>query len=83
MPRFDKRGISNAIRCHAYGMSHAPVKDHTLLTVAECANALRVSPETIRRHFDDGTLAGVRLGSVRRVFASELERLATTTNGAT
>lgn len=56
-------------------MGHAAVTDHALLTVREVATRLRVSEETVRRHFDDGTLAGVKLGSVRRVFASELERL--------
>jgi len=56
-------------------VSHAAVTDHALLTVREVATRLRVSEETVRRHFDEGTLAGVKLGSVRRVFASELDRL--------
>ena len=47
-----------------------------LLTVREVATALRVSEETVRRRFDDGELRGVRLGSVRRILASELDRLA-------
>jgi excisionase family DNA binding protein len=34
-----------------------------------------VSDETVRRRCDDGSLRAVRLGSVRRVFASELDRL--------
>lgn len=59
-------------------MSHTALESqnaHALLTVAEAARRLRVSEETIRRRVDDGTLAAVRLGSVRRVFASELDRL--------
>jgi excisionase family DNA binding protein len=46
-----------------------------LLTVAEVAAALRVSDETIRRRIGDGTIAGLRLGSVLRVPARELERV--------
>jgi excisionase family DNA binding protein len=48
---------------------------HAPATVREAATRLRVSEETIRRRFDDGSLRGFRLGSVRRIFASELERL--------
>ena len=63
-------------------MTHTAVsthdEPHALLTVREAAGRLRVSEETIRRRVDDGTLAAVRLGSVRRVFASELDRLADT-----
>jgi excisionase family DNA binding protein len=48
---------------------------HRPATVREAAARLRVSEETVRRRFDDGSLRGFRLGSVRRIFASELERL--------
>jgi excisionase family DNA binding protein len=60
-------------------MAHTTARSresHALLTVRECAQRLRVSQETIRRRVDDGSLAAVKLGSVRRVFASELDRLA-------
>ena len=66
------------IGCDDFGMAHTNAKSrepHALLTVRECASRLRVSEETIRRRVDDGSLASVRLGSVRRVFASELDRL--------
>ncbi len=56
-------------------MNRTPRESPTFLTVNEFAQALRVSDETVRRRFDDGDLLGVRLGSVRRIFASELERL--------
>lgn len=46
-----------------------------LLTVAECAKALRCSDETIRRRIHDGSLQGVRLGAVLRIPAAELERV--------
>jgi excisionase family DNA binding protein len=52
--------------------------EHALLTVAEVARRLRISEASVRRHFDSGDLAGVKLGSVRRVFASELDRLVQT-----
>jgi excisionase family DNA binding protein len=61
-------------------MSHTAARKRetpTFLTVGECARALRVSEETIRRRFDEGDLRGVRLGSVRRILASELDRLRT------
>jgi excisionase family DNA binding protein len=60
-------------------MSHTHVKERkprAFVTVREAAETLDVSPETIRRRLDDGSLLGHRLGSVRRVAASELERLA-------
>jgi excisionase family DNA binding protein len=50
-------------------------KQRELLTVGEFATTLRVSPMTIRRRIDDGTLKSVRLGHVTRVPASELSRL--------
>jgi excisionase family DNA binding protein len=54
-------------------LSH--VEEVELLTVAEVASALRVSGETIRRRIGDGTIRGVRLGSVLRVPTRELERV--------
>lgn len=55
-------------------MAHTTVKAG-LLTVREVAGRLRVSEETVRRRFDDGSLKGVKIGSVRRILASELDRL--------
>jgi excisionase family DNA binding protein len=46
------------------------------VSVKTAADRLGVSQATIRRRVDDGTLAGYRLGAIRRVAASELERLA-------
>src|SRR4051812_23859858 len=63
-------------------MTHSAHETHAgLLTVRETAQALRVSEEPIRRRFDDGDVRGVRLGSVRRILASELERLASPAHG--
>jgi excisionase family DNA binding protein len=45
------------------------------VSVATAARTLAVSQATIRRRVDDGTLAGFRLGDVRRVLRSELDRL--------
>jgi excisionase family DNA binding protein len=45
------------------------------VSVKTAALRLAVSEATIRRRVDDGTLLGYKLGSVRRVAASELERL--------
>jgi len=58
-------------------MTHANLRDRRpdLLTVRQVARAFKVSEETIRRRCDDGTLHAVRLGSVRRIPASELDRL--------
>jgi excisionase family DNA binding protein len=47
----------------------------TLLTVAEVADALRVSGETIRRRVADRTIHGVVLGRVIRIPHAEIERL--------
>lgn len=38
-----------------------------LLTVEEAAVALRLHPDTVRRHLRNGTIAGMRVGSVWRV----------------
>lgn len=60
-------------------MPHTRVNDRKLqrafLTVAEAAATLDVSPETIRRRMDDGLLRGYKLHGVRRVFASEVNRI--------
>lgn len=64
------------MRCDASHMTHPAIRNHgAFMTVREVADHLRVSEETIRRRFDDGELRGVRLGSVRRILASELVRL--------
>jgi excisionase family DNA binding protein len=58
-------------------MSHTRTKDRkqqAFVTVAQAAETLCVSPETIRRRMDDGLLKGYRLAGVRRIFASELDR---------
>ena len=52
--------------------------DEHVLTVAEAAQRLRVSQETIRRWLRDGQLHGVRIGSTRvgwRIPESEVRRL--------
>jgi excisionase family DNA binding protein len=50
-----------------------------LLTISEVAHALRVSPQTVRRRVEDGSLEHVRVGpSLRapvRIPAEALERL--------
>lgn len=46
-----------------------------MLTVAEVAERLRVSEETVRRRIHDGTIRAVSLGRVLRVSLAELERL--------
>lgn len=46
------------------------------VSVATAARKLAVSEATVQRRVDDGTLAGFRLGSVRRVLRSEIDRLA-------
>jgi excisionase family DNA binding protein len=56
-------------------MARESLNERNLLTVAETAHRLRVSEETVRRRFDDGSLRGVRLGSVRRILANEIDRL--------
>jgi len=57
-------------------MANATQQDrHRLLTVRQAARAFAVSDETIRRWADDGTIRGVKIGGVRRVFASEIDRL--------
>jgi excisionase family DNA binding protein len=45
------------------------------MTVRQAACELGVSEATIRRRVDDGSLRGFRLGSIRRVLASEVERI--------
>ncbi|MCC7370278.1 MAG: helix-turn-helix domain-containing protein [Chloroflexi bacterium] len=50
-----------------------------LLTVRECAERLRVNPETVRRWLRSGRMRGVILGGDRsgwRVPQSELNRVA-------
>ena len=52
--------------------------DERVLTVAEAAERLRTSEETIRRWLRDGKLRGVRIGSTRvgwRIPESEVRRL--------
>lgn len=48
---------------------------HELLSIAEAARRLAVSPATIRRRCDDGSLGSVRLGMIRRVFASDVDQI--------
>jgi excisionase family DNA binding protein len=55
-------------------MSVTSTKPATV-TVAQAARRLGVSEATVRRRIDDGELAGFRLGSIRRVLATEIERL--------
>lgn len=44
-----------------------------MLTVAEVAEVLRVSPRTVYNLLDAGALRGVRVGRARRVLASALQ----------
>jgi excisionase family DNA binding protein len=50
-------------------------KSSSVVNVAAAAKALGVSQATVRRRIDDGSLAGFRLGCVRRVLRSELARI--------
>jgi excisionase family DNA binding protein len=54
---------------------NATATKNDFVTVKTAALRLAVSEATIRRRVDDGTLLGYRLGSIRRVAASELDRL--------
>lgn len=56
-------------------MSVTRAKGDNVVTVRQAARTLGVSEATIRRRVDDGQLAGFRLGTVRRVLRSELDRL--------
>jgi excisionase family DNA binding protein len=44
-------------------------------TVKEIANALKVDPETIRRHIRYGNIKAIKIGSDWRIHADERERL--------
>ncbi len=46
-----------------------------LLSVPEVAERLKISPQTIYRWIDEGTLAAIRIGRQYRVKESTLERL--------
>jgi excisionase family DNA binding protein len=48
-----------------------------LLTVAEAAQMLAVSPKTIRRRIQSGDLPASRVGSAVRIRGSDVERLLT------
>jgi excisionase family DNA binding protein len=45
-----------------------------LLTIAEAADALRISRSSVYRLFDAGQLAWVQIGASRRVTSTEIER---------
>jgi excisionase family DNA binding protein len=45
-----------------------------LLTIAEVADALRISRSSIYRLFDAGQLARVQIGASHRVTSAEIER---------
>jgi excisionase family DNA binding protein len=48
---------------------------HELLSIREAARRLHVSEATVRRRCDDDTLGSIRLGTLRRVFASDVDQL--------
>jgi excisionase family DNA binding protein len=56
-------------------MSATPVKSGAFVTVKTAATMLEISDASVRRRVDDGELAGFRLGGVRRVSRSAIERL--------
>jgi excisionase family DNA binding protein len=51
-----------------------PSATSRLLTIAEAADALRISRSSIYRLFDAGQLAWVQIGASRRVTSTEIER---------
>jgi excisionase family DNA binding protein len=51
-----------------------PSTPSRLLTIAEAADALRISRSSIYRLFDAGHLAWVQIGASRRVTFAEIER---------
>ena len=51
-----------------------PATASRLLTIAEAAEALRISRSSIYRLFDAGQLAWVQIGASRRVTSTEIER---------
>jgi excisionase family DNA binding protein len=50
-------------------------KRSAVVSVRTAAAVLGISEASVRRRVDDGSLAGFRLGSTRRVLRSELDRL--------
>jgi excisionase family DNA binding protein len=54
-----------------------PSPARRLLTIAETADALRISRSSIYRLFDAGQLAWVQIGASRRVTATDIERFIT------
>ena len=51
-----------------------PTTTSRLLTIAEAADALRISRSSVYRLFDAGQLAWVQIGASRRVTSTEIER---------
>jgi excisionase family DNA binding protein len=51
-----------------------PSTTSRLLTIAEAADALRISRSSIYRLFDAGQLAWVQIGASRRVTSTEIDR---------
>jgi excisionase family DNA binding protein len=51
-----------------------PSTTRRLLTIAEAADALRISRSSIYRLFDAGQLARLQIGASRRVTSTEIER---------
>jgi excisionase family DNA binding protein len=47
---------------------------HGLLTIAQAAQALAVSPRTLRRRIESGAIAVLRDGGIVRVPSAELRR---------
>lgn len=51
------------------------IKTRAFVSVSEAAEALCVSPATVRRSVDDGRLVGYRLGGTRKVLRSAVQEL--------
>jgi excisionase family DNA binding protein len=45
------------------------------LTIHEAANELRLSPATVRRRIQDGTIRASKIGGATRIAAAEIDRL--------